>query len=165
MPVTLTINGKQVQAAEGRRDRVARSRVAVPWLTGLGNESQWTPVGKEEAERHLGGSLLLIPGLEVTVTRIGVFEGAPAAHSIQQLPQGLLGLLQFRPVAAAAAAQADAEADREIAAAGLSDRIKGYHAEWPAVRSVTGERGGWSLTLLGELPTDSLRALLGRIPD
>jgi hypothetical protein len=153
-------------AAEGRRDQVARRMVAaVPWLTGLGNESEWTPVGREEAERHLGGSLLLIPDVPVTVTRIGEFEGAPAAHSVLELPEGLVGLLQFRPTAQAADAQADAEANRENAAAALSARIKGYHADWPAVRSVTEERGVWSLTVFGQLPADSLHALLQRIPD
>ncbi len=121
--------------------------------------AQWTAVDRAEAERRLGGSLLIVEGLEIRSIEVADTGGFPLVRTRQAVAPGVvLVLLQHtatrevpgEPVADAARASPPARGERT------------GEAE-PASAELVVERGGFLVRLSADLPQDSLRALAGRL--
>lgn len=117
---------------------------------------QWAAVDRAEAERRLGGRLLLVEGLEVQSIEVADAAGRPLVRTRQTVAPGVgLVLLQH---AAPRAALGEAMVDEARVASPVPARPGA-----PAPAALVVERGGFLVRLSADLPGDSLRALAGRL--
>ena len=120
----------------------------------------WTPVDRAEAERRLGGRLILVEGLEVASIEAADSAGGPRVRVRQPLAAGVfLELVQQR---AAAAKPAEAGGRAGVSAAPRRDAPVDRMTD-PAAEVFAVERDGFTVTLRAVLSPDSLRALAGRL--
>lgn len=124
-----------------------------------GGAVQWSAVDRAEAERRLGGRLLLVEELEVESIELADSGGVPLVRTRQAVAPGVtLVLLQHTtPRAVPGELVADT-----VRAALQAPRERTEKAE-PAPAELVVERNGFRVRLSANLPQDSLRALAARL--
>ncbi|HEY8468024.1 MAG TPA: zf-HC2 domain-containing protein [Longimicrobiales bacterium] len=151
-------------ARRGEAPRIAGGvDVAAPLVAAdvsVAGADAWTPVDRAEAERRLGGKLILVEGLDVASIEAADSAGAPRVRVRQPLGAGVfLELVQQRAVAEKTAAAAGRAA---APSAPRQDTLAGRPPE-AVPESLVVERDGFTVTLRAIVSTDSLRALAGRL--
>lgn len=117
----------------------------------------WSAVDRSEAERRLGGKLLLAEGLEVASIEVADSAGLPLARSRQTIAPGVVLELLQRPAQRAVVAESaveEAAAPRRLTPAAAPDASRA---------ELVLERNGFLLTLRAGVSQDSLRALAARL--
>jgi len=129
------------------------------------DETAWRVAGSDAAEQHIGGPVLIVPGLPVLAYRLGEVGGVPMVHVVQQLPSGEpLELIQHRADAGEVGAEIAAVGGVESAVEQARYKRDSVAAEGPAEAIATVTRGAYLITGRAALPADSLAALLQSVP-
>ena len=119
----------------------------------------WIAVSRDEAERSIGGKLLLVDGLDVVEISIAATEPRASVRVIQLLPSGDSLEIVQQPTTP--------EVDR--VAGGLESRLQDARDEQEAaaneseISSVSVIRGDVVVEMRGRISIDSLRVLLSRL--
>ncbi|MCH8934143.1 MAG: zf-HC2 domain-containing protein [Gemmatimonadetes bacterium] len=119
----------------------------------------WIAVSRDEAERSIGGKLLLVDGLDVVEISIAATEPRASVRVVQLLPSGDSLEIVQQPTTP--------EVDR--VAGGLESRLQDARDEQEAaanereISSVSVIRGDVVVEMRGRISIDSLRVLLSRL--
>lgn len=155
-PLRAADSGSVVVVAESR---VVSADAVRPERTAPARDSvQWSAVDRAEAERRLGGRLLVIEGLPVESIELADSAGIPRVRTRQRVAPGVaVVLLQH-------AAPRDIASEAAAGVARPSSPPAPERAAQPkATATHVVERSGFLVRLSADLPPDSLRALAARL--
>jgi hypothetical protein len=126
-------------------------------LGGAGEGTEWRVADEATANERLGGAVTPLPGAEVVAYLVPAEPDRAAVQLVQQLESGeAVVLMQERTTEMPEAEDAVGDRDELMAMNEPASQVEGA--------SVTLRRGDFVLTLRGNLPPDSLRALLEQLP-
>jgi hypothetical protein len=126
-------------------------------LGGAGEGTAWRVADEATAGERLGGAVMRLPGADVVAYLVPAEPDRAAMQVVQRLESGDIVVLTQEPAAAISAAEEEMGARDELMA--MNEPASQVEAA-----SVTLRRGDYVLTLRGNLPPDSLRALLEQLP-